>query len=512
MISRVQTAIYEGIEGKKIWIEADISRGLPSFNIVGLAGASIKESHERVKSAIINSGFEYPRGRLTINLLPAYINKRGSHMDLPIAISILAAEGLINEEKLNEHSILGELSLGGSVMPICGALPMVYGISNISTNKIIVPYKNIDEAMLTKKAEIIPVSSLRQCVDYLNGYISDIDIRKSIPNVSYNRDKINKDCVDFSEVNGQVKAKRAACIAASGGHGMIMIGPPGCGKTMIARRIPTIMPDMDIGEIIETTMIYSVAGKLNESEQMIDKRPFRMPYQRITQAGLLGGGLIPRPGEISLAHNGILFLDEVCEFNRDILEKIRIPIEEHEVSLNRGGKTYRFPANVIPIAASNPCPCGYLGDSKHKCKCTPLEIERYRKKLSGPILDRIDLQIYMEKVKFKQIASKKDDSISTKEMRNIVMEAKDFASIRNQRKDNASLDNDEILSICKLGREDLEFLNKAYDSFALSPRSVIKVLKVARTIADIGKSRSVKTEHISEALNYRVISDSYIKR
>lgn len=512
MICRVQTAIYEGVEGKNICIETDINRGLPSFNIVGLAGASIKESHERVKSAIINSGFEYPRGRLTINLLPAYLNKRGSHMDLPIAISILAAEGMIKEEKLSGHSILGELSLDGSVMPICGVLPMVYEISKTSSNKIIVPCKNIDEAMLNDKAEIVPISSLRQCVDYLNGDISEIYLKESVSKASVKKNDIKRSRLDFSDVNGQIKAKRASCIVAAGGHGMIMIGPPGCGKTMIARRIPTIMPDMNIREIIETTMIYSVAGKLNESEQMVDERPFRMPYQRISQAGLFGGGLIPSPGEISLAHNGILFLDEICEFNREILEKIRIPIEEHQVSLNRRGKTYIFPANVIPIAASNPCPCGYLGDPEHKCKCTPLEIERYRKKLSGPILDRIDLQIYMEKVKFKQLTNNKSDYLNSKEMSNIVLYAKDFASKRNQEKDNASLDNDEVFSTCKLRKEDLEFLNRAYDSFALSPRSAMKVLKVARTIADIEKSKSVKTEHISEALNYRVLSESYIKR
>lgn len=511
MIFRVQTAIYEGIEGKSIWIEADVNRGLPSFNIVGLAGASVKESQERVKSAIINSGFDYPRGRLTINLLPANINKRGSHMDLPIALSILAAEGLIDAEKLALYTVLGELSLDGSVMPICGALPMIYGVSRALTTKIIVPSANIDEAILAKGTDIMPVSSLRECVEYINGEIGDCDLQKPTSERALKEERNEDKEIDFSEVNGQIRAKRAACIAASGGHGMIMIGPPGCGKTMIARRIPTIMPKMNRKEVIETTMIYSVAGKLNESERVMENRPFRMPYQSITSAGMFGGGMFPQPGEISLAHNGILFLDEICEFDRDIIEKLRIPIEEHEVILNRRGKIYKFPANIILVAASNPCPCGYLGDSHHKCKCTQVEIERYRRRLSGPVLDRMDLQIFMEKVNFKQFTNRNESSLGSSKMRDIVISAKNFAYHRNQDRDNAALSNEEIMKACSLRREDYEFMNRAYESFALSPRAAIKVLKVARTIADIEKSKRVKAEHISEALNYRVLSESYLK-
>lgn len=507
MICRIETAIYEGILGKRIWIESDISNGLPSFNIVGLAGTSVKESHERVKLAIINSGFPYPRGRITINLFPANINKRGSHMDLPIAISLLSAEGAIDIKNLTDFAIFGELSLDGTVLPICGILPMIYGLSKKSVKKVIIPSENIEEAMLKDDIEIIPVSSLKECIDYLNGkptakslYKKDIKDEDSIDTI---------ETLDFKDVNGQIAAKRSACISAAGGHGLIMIGPPGCGKTMIARRIPSILPKMNIDEIIETTMIYSVAGKLNEDKKIIKERPFRMPYQGITTAGLIGGGLFPVPGEISLAHNGVLFLDEFCEFDRKVIEKIRKPIEDHEVILNRRGRIYSFPARSTLIMATNPCPCGYMGDSKHRCKCSTSEIERYRKKLSGPILDRIDLQIYMERVEFNELTVRERHSMGSFEMKEVVLRAREFARKRNQNTNNASLKNEEILKYCDFDKEEYEFIKKAYESFSLSPRSLMKILKVARTIADIEESKKVKIEHISEALNYRITSKAF---
>lgn len=517
MVCRVHTAICSGINGEEVYVEADISSGLPSFNIVGLAAATVKESQERVKSAMSNSGFEYPRGKLIVNLFPANIHKNGSHLDLPIAISVLAAQGVISENVLKTHAIFGELSLDGSVLPIAGALPMSFRMSENSTRKIIVPSANRDEVILVQGVEVIPVASLRDCVDYLKGKVSGSSLRKwanpdiqSLP-VNCERGEHEKP-VDFADISGQVAAKRAACIAAAGGHGVIMIGPPGCGKSMIARRMPTIMPEMGMKEVIETTMVYSVAGKLKEHSGMIVNRPFRMPYHTISSAGLLGGGLYPRPGEISLAHNGILFLDEICEYEKSTLEKLRIPIEEHEVIINRRGKTYRFPSKAIIFAASNPCPCGYYGDPKHECKCTPGEIERYRKRLSGPILERIDIQLYMERVNYKELSSKEADIMNSSLMEKIVFNARRFTKDRGQEIDNAELENEGIWEACKLGYEESNFMQKAYEAYSLSPRTALKILKVARTIADIEESDTVLIDHISEAINYRVISDSYVRK
>lgn len=545
MVCKVHTAICSGVEGENVYAEADISGGLPAFNIVGLAAATVKESQARVKTAMINSGFDYPRGRLIVNLYPANIYKNGSHLDLPIAISILAAEGIISEKVLEVHGIFGELSLDGTVMTVSGVLPMSIKMAESSIRKVIVPIANREEAMLVQGIEVIPVASLRDCVDYLKGKVSGVTLRKWSNELSLSDVKgagiarlgsigrslgtgtsdfkmdaglfftdgnqIRTKIGDFADISGQEAAKRAACIAAAGGHGMIMIGPPGCGKSMIAKRMPTIMPEMSLKEVVETTMVYSVAGKFKERHGMITDRPFRMPYHTISSAGLLGGGLYPQPGEISLAHNGILFLDEICEYEKSTLEKLRIPIEEHEVLINRRGKTYRFPSKAIIFAASNPCPCGYYGDPDHSCKCTPNEIERYRKRLSGPILERIDIQLYMEKVNYKELSSEEPDSMNSSVMEEIVSRARRFAKERGQEIDNAELQNEDIWDACKLGCEESKFMQKAYEVYSLSPRATTKILKVARTIADIGESDKVLIEHISEAIKYRVISDSYVK-
>lgn len=500
MFSRVKSAVCLGVEGKIIFVETDITRGLPQMNIVGLASATVMESRERIKSATVNSGFEYPHGRITVNLTPADIRKSGSGLDLPIAICMLTSCMYVNKTKLAEYGIIGELSLDGKVIGIDSVLPMVFSLIKNNIKRIIVPAGNYPEAVLAEGAEIIPVSTLNECINVINSD-SNINILKSRFQ-THGKRVFNADGLDFSDIKGQERAKRAITIAVSGRHGMLMIGSPGCGKTMLAKRIPTIMPEMSGDELIETAIINSVSGKNNKEGSVCIDRPFRSPHNSIGKAGLLGGGLYPIPGEISLAHNGVLFLDEVCEFNRKIIDMMRIPMEEKNITHFRMGQAYKFPCNFQLVMASNPCKCGYYGDRERMCTCSQLELDAYRRKLSGPILDRVDLKISMETVNYDQLSSR-DRNTDSNQMQNETLRGIEFAKAYGREYGNANIKDKDIPLFCKLGVAEEKLIREAYKALNLSPRAFNKTLKVARTIADMDEREIIREEHIAEALSYR---------
>lgn len=508
MFSKVKTAVCIGIEGKPVTVETDLSNGLPSINIVGLASTTVMEAKERIKMAIINSDYEYPRGRITVNLTPANLRKNGSYLDLPIAIGVLVSNMYVSASKVEEYGIIGELSLDGEVLGVDGVIPMVFAMANAGIKKIIVPSSNITEAKLVTGPEIIPVTKLNECVDLINGERQAVDlINKNSPNNALTTENQDYKRLDFKDIKGQENAKRAITIAVTGMHGLLMIGSPGCGKSMLARRIPTIMPEMSREELIETAIIYSVIGKNNKDKGVAINRPFRSPHNTIGKAGLLGGGLVPVPGEISLAHNGVLFLDEVCEFDRENIESLRMPIEEKSITHFRQGFAYKFPCNFQLIMAANPCKCGYYGDPENICKCSQTQLDSYRRKLSGPMMDRIDLKIRMDKVSYDEISDNERKGQSSADMKEEVMRGINFAKKMGRNEPNSKISDGDLEKYCELGTEEAELMENAYKSLKLSPRSYKRILKVARTIADITESKMIKKEHLAEALSYRMFNE-----
>ena len=520
MYSRTRSSVCKGMEGKEVFVETDITRGLPGIGMSGLASTMVMESRERIKNAIINSGYEFPKGRITVNLTPASLHKNSSCLDLPIAAGILASEGYIRSRMLDKWGIIGELALDGRVLGVEAALPMMLHMNETGLEGIIVPEANRAEASLAG-GNIYAVTSLRECAMLLSmdpaeaaakadagEIVSKVRPGDAMALISEGDDgsEYRGDEPDFADLAGQENAKRAVVIAAAGRHGLLMVGSPGCGKTMIAGRMAGIMPAMTDRELLETAIVRSVAGRGSDSIRLRNKRPFRAPHHTIGRAGLVGGGAYPVPGEITLAHNGVLFLDEICEFNRDVVESLRTPIEEKKITHFRKGEAYTFPCNFQIVMAANPCPCGFLGDPDRPCTCTQADLDRYRRKLSGPMMDRIDMKIIMEKVGYSELTGE-SRGLTTEDMRAQVEAALAFAAARGQSFFNSEIPDHDLGKYCRLRPEEEKFMNRAYDAFAMSPRACNRTLKVARTIADLDASEDIKTEHIAEALGYRMQED-----
>ncbi|HZZ72249.1 MAG TPA: YifB family Mg chelatase-like AAA ATPase [Pirellulales bacterium] len=510
MLAKLRTFSMLGIEALPVEVEVDVSPGaLPRTILVGLPEAAVKESTHRVERAMVNSGYILPNDRVVINLAPAELPKQAASFDLPITLGLLAGSGQLTSDRFDAYAVVGELALDGAMRPTRGALSMAIALAKQSGLRgLVVPSASAAEAAVVEGIEVIAVSSLAQAVAFFAG---TIEIEPTPPRLNEWFEQYAHYEVDFLDVRGQEMAKRAITIAASGAHNLLMLGPPGSGKTMLAKRVPTILPELTSGESIETTRIYSAMGLLKPGQPLLATRPYRSPHHTISDAGLVGGGSTPSPGEISLSHNGVLFLDELPEFNRRTLEVLRQPLEDGTVTISRALNSTTFPANFMLVAALNPCPCGYRNDPRRECHCTVPQVERYMSKISGPLLDRIDIHIEVPAVPFKELSSAAPGTTSA-QMRTAVSSAR---AIQRQRFANSStrangqMTTRQIRAFCALDEAGMNLFRATMNEFGLSARAHDKILRVARTIADIDASETIRPEHMHEAMNYRMLDRQF---
>lgn len=500
MICSVHTTGLNGINGSHITVECYITNGLPAFDIVGLPDTAVKEARERVRAAVKTCGMKFPASRITINLAPAHLKKTGTHYDLPILLGVLAASGAVRRPK-SKCAFMGELSLDGQIRPINGVLPMALAAKRAGMETLFVPAQNAAEATLSRGPAIIPVNNIKEIIDYLNDGVPMAEEPIWVP------EKRTPYALDFKDVVGQEQAKRALEIAAAGGHNIMLVGPPGSGKSMLSKRLPSILPDMTWMESLEVTQIYSVLGMLTPDSPMILERPFRSPHHTISNAGLTGGGTNPKPGEISMAHKGVLFLDELPEFHRDTLDLMRQPLEDGNVTISRISGSVTYPADFMMVCAMNPCKCGWYGDLSGRCTCTEKAVEQYRSRISGPLLDRIDIIIQVPAVHYEDLRRRKEAESSAQ-----IKERVNFARKQQHRRFgessglcNARMGPTELRYYCKLDDESHELMKLAFETFGLTARSYDRILKVARTIADLDACDKINSDHVAEAIRYRTI-------
>lgn len=512
MVNKITTATVIGLNAYEVCLETDVQNGLPSFSIVGLPDTAITEARDRVRSAVKNSGFSFPAKKIIINLAPADLKKVGTSFDLPIAIGLIIEEGILEVDKTKDYAFIGELSLNGDLRSVRGILPLVIGLKELGVQNVIVPLDNVKEAALIDGINVFGAENLRDVVDHfienpikqykidINSYLSDCD--------SYFE-------YDFKDVKGQQKAKRALEIAAAGGHNLLMVGSPGSGKTMMAKCFSSILPPLELSEALELTKIYSVCGLVTSDKPMMTKRPFRFVHHTASANGIIGGGSNPMPGEITLAHRGVLFLDEMVEFPRNVLEVLRQPIEDGEVTISRAQHSIKYPAKFMLLGAMNPCPCGYLGDKEKQCTCSEYMINRYLSKLSGPLLDRIDLQIDVPRLSAKELINIDTSSECSADIRKRVINARKIQAERYKNENiltNAELTPDLVKKYCKIDDSSKEIFKIAIMKYQLSGRRYDRVLKLARTIADLDNSKIITQNHLMQALQYKVFNQENLKQ